>query len=183
MRMRAGVLPLLLLWLAACGDGGEVDDAGAVDEPPAGLTSFSREELGLLHGESSKAWRVVQVYREYPELVDRVLGPCATDDRYVFHADSELVDVALGDVACHYLLGPQATEDAGGELTYVTSSKHLILFHWRAEEDEPAQRGASDGWYAGLDELTATRALFVAGTPDDWGRGLELEAVERGSDK
>lgn len=130
---------------------------------------FTQEDMQIIHGNSSKSWRITEVINNYynPNYDLEITLECVTDDIYTFHSDTEEVTITFGESLCFedvedgiftadheffesnlLMLSPE-----GGSSIYLHFARGYV------NEDQTAM-GSTFSYYQ-LAELSENRMVFV----------------------
>ena len=71
------------------------------DDDENRIPNFPESQMSLIHGDSQKSWRLVEVVDDYSDKTDDffITADCVSDDVYTFKADRE-VEITYGEVLC-----------------------------------------------------------------------------------
>ncbi|KYG82548.1 hypothetical protein [Roseivirga echinicomitans] len=135
---------------------------------------FTSEQLKMVYGDVEKSWQVTAYYADYSnnELSD--FNDCYKDDVYTFKADTQEVEVTLGDLGCYW---PEPDEQvATVKYFYDEATGKFIIEHSRGETS--GDHFASQYYLLELEEMSETRLLFGTGDNGKYSRVILLEPVE-----
>lgn len=158
------------------------------DDGPQKIPLFSEADKSMIHGDTQKSWRIVEVVNDYydPNYDLEITTECVTDDIYTFTAGEEAVAIDYGESLCF-----EDIEDGiftadheffeSNLLSFEGSWGETIYLHFARgymNEDQTAQ-GVTFMYYR-LAELTETRMVFVFNAEflGDYQEALIFELVE-----
>lgn len=142
------------------------------DDPPK--IKFTTEQLKMVFGSSQKKWRIIAHYDDYSYNRLNNFNDCYKDDLYIFKADTEEVEVTLGELGCYWLEPEEQV--ANVSYFYYEEEGRFYIEHSRGESN--GNHFASIFFMLELEEISETRLLFAAGDKGEYSKALEFEFVE-----
>jgi len=135
---------------------------------------FTAEQLKMVFGDSEKSWRVTAYYANYSHNQLSDFNDCYKDDVYTFRADSEELEVTLGDLGCYWAEPDEQV--ATVKYFYDETTGKFILEHGRGETS--GNHFASQYYLLELEEISETRLFFGSGDKGKYSRVIVLELIE-----
>ncbi|MCF4101874.1 hypothetical protein L1I30_09365 [Gillisia sp. M10.2A] len=132
--------------------------------------TYTSEDLLLIHGETSKTWKLEAFYENYNyEYLDEN-NDCFVDDQYIFNVDNEIVEVKVGDENCYY--GESEIAEATYSFYEETGNVFFTMIRGEITEDLVVSRSFT----LQLVELEKNRMLFASGEKGDYKKVLLFTA-------
>jgi hypothetical protein len=149
---------------------------------------FTASDLSLIHNDSEQSWQITEVINKYydPNYELEITLDCLIDDRYIFSATEEFVQIELGELLCFEDINngifTSDHEVFESRLAFMDASQgatiYLSLARGYVNEDQTAMSSTST-WYA-LAELTENRMVFQKGGQyvGEYDQALVFELIE-----
>lgn len=101
------------------------------------IDGISKDEVTLLHDESSKKWRVTEFYSNYKgKILDTDKTDCMKDDVYTFFHDKNEAKVEFGNNSCYSNYNDIDGESAVATYSYSLKDRKLGLDFGRGAYNE-----------------------------------------------
>ncbi|NER17109.1 hypothetical protein [Spongiivirga citrea] len=135
---------------------------------------FSIEDVNLIHENSEKKWRIINVFEKYDDgIIDEDLTECLKDEIYTFKSNTGEAEVEFGSTSCYPY--PELINDGGGaKYTFYEESGDFYLdFSYGASFNNNTSTGTSRVY--GCISITEDTMIFANG--EGRGHGLIFEAL------
>ena len=150
------------------------------------IPNFPESNMSLIHGDSQKSWRLVEVIDDYSDETDDffITADCVSDDVYTFMADKE-AEITYGKVLCfdHLDEGLFSAdhEQFSATLKMIGDPESIYLSFGRGYANEDHTVFGSTFSSYRLSELSEDRMVFShsnSGIIGDYHEAYIFEAIE-----
>lgn len=156
------------------------------DDDENRIPNFPASKMSLIHNDSQKSWRLVEVVDDYSDETDDyfITADCVSDDIYTFMANKE-VEITYGDVLCFDHLDEGIFradhEYFSAKLTSFGDPETIYLSFGRGYANEDYSAFGSTFSDYRLSELSEDRMVFTHSYSEilgDYEESYTFEAIE-----
>lgn len=141
------VLIFLTTFFTACNNDDNDDNSYEI---------YTKADLGLLHNDSAKTWKLEAYYQNYDNRLSEQ-NDCFIDDTYIFKTENEVIEVINGSENCYY----GSDEIAEAKYTFYEETGFVFLTMIRGLVTSDLNKSKS--FSLKLIELKDNRMVFASG--------------------